>query len=151
MDDIDRKIIDLLAEDSRRALADIGGAVGLAASSVNERLRRLLASGAIGRLTVAADPAALGVPVLAFVFVLLAPEADEAAFRAVAAAEPAILECHHVTGAWSYLIKIRVADLDGVEAFLAGLKVQGFLGRSETMIALSSPVPDMLVPPVRGG
>lgn len=146
MDEIDRKIISLLAEDSRRALADIGGVVGLSASAVNERIRRLVAAGAIRRFTVDADPAALGLPVLAFVFVALAPGTDEQAFRAFAGSHAVILECHHVTGGWSYLIKIRVADLNQVEAFLAALKREGFVGRSETLIALSSPVPDPLMP-----
>lgn len=150
MDDIDRKIVELLAEDSRRALADIGGAVGLSASAVNERIRRLVAAGTIRKFTVDADPEALGLPVLAFVFLALAPEADEAAFRAFAMEHADIFECHHVTGAWSYLIKIRVADLGGVEGFLAVLKGAGFVGRSETMISLSSPVADALVP-VGGG
>jgi len=146
MDEIDRKIIELLAEDSRRGLADIGHAVGLSASAVNERIRRLVGAGAIRRFTVDADPEALDLPVLAFVFLALAPDADEAAFRAFAAAHAAIFECHHVTGSWSYVIKIRVADLAAVEAFLAVLKKEGYVGRSETMIALSSPVIDPLVP-----
>ncbi len=146
VDDIDRKIIGLLAEDSRRALADIGGAVGLSASAVNERIRRLAASGAIRRFTVDADPEQLGLPGLVFVFLALSPEADEDAFRAFAATHDGILECHHVTGSWSYLIKIRVAGLNEVEAFLGALKQRGFVARSETMLALSSPVAGPFVP-----
>lgn len=138
MDDTDRKIIDLLAEDARRALADIGDRIGLSASATNERIRRLTASGAIRRFTVDADPAALGVPVLAFVCVALAADADEAAFRAYAASHPAIEEAHHVTGVWSYMVKVRVASLPDLEAFLADLKARRFLARSETIIALSS-------------
>jgi Lrp/AsnC family leucine-responsive transcriptional regulator len=146
MDKLDRKIVSLLAEDSRRVLNDIGGVVGLSASAVNERIRRLAAAGAIRRFTVDADPEALGLPVLAFVFLALAPEADEIRFRDFATAHAAILECHHITGGWSYVIKIRVADLAGVEDFLAVLKREGFIARSETMIALSSPVADVLAP-----
>ena len=138
MDDTDRKIIDLLAEDARRALADIGDRIGLSASATNERIRRLTASGAIRRFTVDADPTALGVPVLAFVCVALAADADEAAFRAYAASHPAIEEAHHVTGVWSYMVKVRVASLPDLEAFLADLKARRFLARSETIIALSS-------------
>ena len=146
MDDVDSKIIRLLAADSRRALADIGGVVGLSASAVNERIRRLVATGSIRKFTVDADPEALGLPVQAFVFLALAPLADEAAFRAFAAAHDGIFECHHITGAWSYLIKVRVADLNGVESFLATLKSAGYVGRSETMIVLSSPAGDPFMP-----
>lgn len=146
MDSIDRKIIALLARDSRRALSDIGGQVGLSPSAVNDRVRRLAASGAIRRFTVEVAPAALGLDTLVFVWLALREDADEAAFRAYAAASPEILECHHVTGAWSYLIKLRVGVPAEVEGFLAKLKAERFLGRSETSIALSSPVPDRLVP-----
>lgn len=146
MDDIDLRIVELLAEDSRRALADIGAQVGLSASSVNERMRRLVAQGVIRRFTVDMDPAAAGVPILVFVWLALREDTDEAAFRAHAAVHPAILECHHVTGGWSYLVKLRVREIGEIEGFLAGLKAGGFLGRSETVLALSSPVPGVFVP-----
>jgi len=140
MDKIDLKITTLLAEDARRSLADMGEAVGLSPSAVNERIRRLTASGAIRRFTVDADPVALGLGVTAFILVALDYEAGEEAFRAFAAAHPSVAECHHVTGGWSYLLKVRLADLAALEAFLAELKARRFLARSETMIALSTAV-----------
>ena len=147
MDTIDRTIIGLLASDARRALADIGAHVDLSPSAVNERVRRLAAAGAIRRFTVEADPAALGRHVLAFVWIALAERADEAAFRAFAAAHPDIEECHHVTGDWSYLVKMRTDSLVGLEAFLSDLKAQGVVARSQSVLALSSPVPGAYVPP----
>lgn len=146
MDSIDRMIISLLAKDARRALADIGARVDLSPSAVNERLRRLVASGAIRRFTVEADPAALDRGLLAFVWIALAERADEAAFRAFAATHPAIEECHHVTGDWSYLVKMRSDSLAGLEAFLAELKTRGLIARSQSVLALSSPVPGAYVP-----
>jgi Lrp/AsnC family leucine-responsive transcriptional regulator len=146
MDDIDRRIIELLAGDARRSLADISGAVGLSPSTVNERIRRLGASGTIRRFTVDADPAALGLSVRAFVWVALAPGAEQEAFGAFARTHPAIAECHHVTGPWSYLVKIHVASLAGMEGFLGELRTGGLVARSETVIALSSPVPGPFLP-----
>ncbi|KKB84137.1 AsnC family transcriptional regulator [Devosia limi DSM 17137] len=138
MDTIDRKIIALLTEDSRRSLADIGGSVGMSVSAVNERIRRMTASGAIRRFTVDIDPLALGLGVLAFVWVELAGDADEQAFRDWVATVPAITECHHVTGGWSYLTKVRVGTLADLEAFLGSIKARGYLARSETVIVLST-------------
>jgi Lrp/AsnC family leucine-responsive transcriptional regulator len=140
MDDIDRQIVICLGEDCRRSLADIGGAVGLSTSAVNERIRRLSAAGVIRRFTVDADPEALGRGIAAFVFVGLAADADEAEFRAVAAGHPDIVECQHVTGGWNYLIKIRVGSLAGIETFLDEFKRRRLIARSETMIALSTVV-----------
>lgn len=151
MDEIDRKILSLLAEDSRRSLADIGGVVSLSPSAVNERIRRLSSSGVIRRFTVEADHRALGYDVLAFVWVALAADASEAAFREFMAGHPTVAECHHVTGSWSYLVKIRVATLGGVEPFLAELKAHRYLARSETVIALSTVSEKMLVIGERDG
>jgi Lrp/AsnC family leucine-responsive transcriptional regulator len=148
MDKIDRKIIGLLASDSRRSLADIGGAVGLAPSSVNERIRRLADAGAIRRFTVEVDPAAIGLPITAFVWIEV--RADEDGFRRAVAAHPDIAECHHVTGAWSYLIKVRVESVSGIEGFLAELKSQGGIGRTETFLALST-IKDAVIPPPSNG
>lgn len=146
MDEIDRKILRLLGEDARRSLADIGQAVGLSPSAINERMRRMTGSGDIRRFTVDADPGAYGLPVLAFVWVALKPDADETAFRTFATSHAGIAECHHVTGSWSYLVKVRVASLASLEAFLDEMKGHGFLARSETVIALSSVVPGHFAP-----
>ena len=140
MDTIDRKIVGLLAADARRSLADIGAAVELSPSAVNERLRRLVATGAIRRFTVDADHRALGLDVLAFVWVALANDANEGEFQSLMATHPVVSECHHVTGGWSYLVKIRVQSLGDIEPFLAELKHHRFLARSETVIALSTVV-----------
>ena len=148
MDKIDRKIIGLLAADSRRSLADIGGAVGLAPSSVNERIRRLSDSRAIRRFTVEVDPVAIGTPITAFIWIEI--RNDEEGFRKTAAAHPDIAECHHVTGAWSYLLKVRVETIAGIEGFLTELKAKGQIGRSETFLALST-VKDAVIPPPLNG
>jgi Lrp/AsnC family leucine-responsive transcriptional regulator len=144
MDKIDRKIIGLLAADSRRSLADIGGAVGLAPSSVNERIRRLSDAGVIRRFTVEADPVAIGLPITAFIWIEVRD--DEEGFRRAAAAHPDIAECHHVTGAWSYLMKVRVESIAGIEGFLTELKSTGRIGRTETFLALTT-VKDSVIPP----
>lgn len=137
MDEIDRIIIENLAADARRSLADVGARAGLAASSVNDRLKRLVREGAIRRFTLDADPVQLGAGVLAILFVALR-DGREAEFRAFAAGHAAITECHHVTGPWSYLLHLRLAELAGLEPFLDDLKARGLVARTETLLALSS-------------
>jgi Lrp/AsnC family leucine-responsive transcriptional regulator len=83
--------------------------------------------------------------------VALHEDADEGAFRRHAEGHPAILECHHVTGSWSYLIKLRVGHSAEIERFLAELKAKRLVGRSETVIALSSPVPGGFLPKEAAG
>lgn len=138
MDETDRKIVGILSRDSRRSLTDIGAAVALSPSSVNERIRRLVTNGVIRSFTIDADHRALGLDVLAFVWVGLSADADEEAFRSFMADHPSVAECHHVTGAWSYCVKVRMPSLGDIEPFLAELKRRRFLARSETVIALST-------------
>ncbi|MEN9061868.1 Lrp/AsnC family transcriptional regulator [Ponticoccus litoralis] len=146
MDNIDLRIIGLLTLDAKRSLADIGSSVGLAPSTVNEQIRRLTASGAIRRFTLDVDPTAMGMQTLVFVWIALREDADETAFREYSKTHPLILECHHVTGAWAYLVKLRVIAPSEIEGFLAELKEHRFLGRSETVITLSSPLPGSFTP-----
>lgn len=139
MDDIDRKIIDTIQTDGSLTYAEIGGAVGLAPSSVNERLKRLRAEGAIRRMTAEIDPVALDLKLLAFVLVVVGDAAGEVELRSSMLAAPEVLECHHVTGEFSYLIKLRLRDTAHLERFLADrLKAVKGITRTHTLIALSS-------------
>jgi Lrp/AsnC family leucine-responsive transcriptional regulator len=139
LDAIDRRILALLQEDDRASLAEIGRAVGLAPSSVNERIRRLTAEGVIAGFHARLSPEALGLDLLAFVFVGWTDPAAEAPFLKRVAASPAVLECHHVTGAWNYLLKVRLANTRALERFLSEIvkDVRG-IQRTETLIVLSS-------------
>jgi Lrp/AsnC family leucine-responsive transcriptional regulator len=139
LDEIDLALIARLQQDGRLGLAELGQAVGLSPSAVNERVRKLLARGALRAIVALADPAALGLGVTAFVTVTLTAGADEDGFVAAVTADPAVMECHHVTGAANYLLKVRVADMAALEALLKRLKATGALARSETQLALSTP------------
>lgn len=139
MDAIDRKILVWVQNDSSQTYAEVGAAVGLSASSVNDRLKRLRAEGALRRLTAEVDPAAFDLNLLAFILVAVADGAAEAEFRARMQAAPEVLECHHVTGEFSYLLKLRLRDTAQLERFLMDrLKAVKGVGRTQTLIALSS-------------
>ncbi len=146
MDNTDRKILQLLAEDARRSLADIGSAASLAPSSVNERIRKLVADGVIRRFTVDLDPEKLATPVAAYIWAALKEGADETSFRTFVRGHPSVTECHHVTGAWSYLLKVQVKGLTDLEDVLTHFKEAGLIARSETVIALSTVVEPPYIP-----
>jgi Lrp/AsnC family leucine-responsive transcriptional regulator len=139
MDATDRIIVDRLQEDSTLTYAEIGAAAGLSPSAVNDRLKRLRAEGVIRRMTAEIDPAALGLPLLAFVLVSVNEPPGEERFRAAMKAAPEVLECHHLTGEFSYLVKLRLRDTAQLERFLIDrLKPLAGLVRTHTLIALSS-------------
>lgn len=146
MNDIDRKIIDLLQEDGRLGYADLARQIGLSQSAIHDRVRRLSDAGAL-RVVAIADPAALDLGVLAFTWVALERPEHDAGFVAAMGREERVQECHHVTGDWSYLLKLRCRSTSDLENLLAGvIKAQSGVVRSHTVIALSSPKETHKVP-----
>jgi Lrp/AsnC family transcriptional regulator, leucine-responsive regulatory protein len=140
LDDTDYKLLGLLQDDGLKSMAELSKAIGIAPSTLNDRVKRLGRLGVITGTHAHIDPAALGLNLLAFVFVGWSDGIVEADFLTRVGAAKEVLECHHVTGAWNYLLKVRVRDTRALEAFLSNVlkQVKG-LQRTETMIVLSSP------------
>ena len=140
LDDIDRKLLHILQQDGRTPYAELGKAVGLAVSSVNERVRKLGERGVITGVHAHISPEALDLDLLAIVFVGWSDPGVEVPFLARIGDEPAVLECHHVTGTWNYLLKVRVRGTRMLEAFLGKvIKSIDGIQRTESLIVLSSP------------
>ncbi|MFC4168105.1 Lrp/AsnC family transcriptional regulator [Teichococcus aestuarii] len=147
MDVIDRNILVALQDNGAAGLAELAKVAGLSVSATAERVKRLEERGTIRGWRADLDPAAIGCPMLAFVFVSMRPGREENAFRiAMRAAEP-VLECHHVTGAWTFLLKLRLPDLAALERFVAE-QVRGQAGveRTETILAITSAKETAILP-----
>jgi Lrp/AsnC family leucine-responsive transcriptional regulator len=140
LDDTDLKLLGLLQKDGLQSMADLSKAIGIAPSTLNDRVKRLGRLGVIRGTHAQIDPDALGLGLLAFVFVGWSEGSVEADFLKRVAAADQVLECHHVTGGWNYLLKVRVSDTRALESFLGSVlkQVKG-LQRTETLIVLSSP------------
>jgi Lrp/AsnC family leucine-responsive transcriptional regulator len=140
LDETDRRLLDMLQRDGQQSMAELSKAIGIAPSTLNDRVKRLGRLGIITGMHAHLDPHALGLSLLAFVFVAWSERGVEAEFLRRIAAAPDVVECHHVTGAWNYLLKVRVRDTRALEAFLGNVlkQVEG-LQRTETLIVLSSP------------
>ncbi len=138
MDNIDRKICDLLQRDAKRSTSAIAEAVGLPLSTAADRLKRLTASGAIRGTHATLDPAALGAGLCAFVLIDMSHDGEaEATARLIA--DPRMQELHHVSGPHSYLAKLRVKDIAALQRFLAEIvKPLPAVRRTETLVALDS-------------
>ncbi len=110
LDPIDLRIIALLQEDARMPNAEVGRRLGLVASAIFQRLRKLQVMGVIQGCEARIDPRTVGLGLAAFVFV----KADERVGNLGAALRlaklPEVQEVHHVAGEDCYLVKVRVAD-----------------------------------------
>lgn len=139
MDAIDRKILDHLQYHGRDSYAQIGEVVGLSVSAINDRIKKLRANGAVRHWSAVIDPSIAGRNLLAFVSIQLErPEHDKPFVERVSGIDD-VQECHHVTGDWSYILKIRVRDTASLERLIVDkLKTVPGVVRSQTVIALSS-------------
>ncbi len=147
MDLIDRQLLALLQRDSRLSYGDLGGRVGLSVSAVNERLKKLTSRGVLRSFVAMVDPQAVGFGLCAFVQVLIDRPEHESEFVARVTETPEVQECHHVTGDYSYLLKVRVRDTMHLETLLGEtLKSLPGVIRTQTIIVLSTPKETTVVP-----
>ncbi|MFZ4601840.1 MAG: Lrp/AsnC family transcriptional regulator [Caulobacterales bacterium] len=119
LDDFDRKILRVLATDGRVSNLDLAARIGLSASACLRRVQALEKSGAIRGYRAVLDPAVLGGGFLAYVLVGLSrhTRAEQRAFEAAIANAPQVRECHNITGAFEYLLRIEAADLAAYKHF----------------------------------
>jgi DNA-binding Lrp family transcriptional regulator len=112
LDEIDRRLIDLLSTDGRIPNAALAEAVGVAPSTCLTRLRALRDRGVIKGFHADLDLGLLGRPIQAMVSVRLSAHDREAVdrFRTIAPRLPGVLSVYHVTGSTDYLLHVAVSD-----------------------------------------
>jgi Lrp/AsnC family leucine-responsive transcriptional regulator len=138
LDDLDRRIVDILLVDGRISWKDLADRVHLAPSSVADRVRRLEASGVVAGYAARIDRAALGRTVRAVIDVALAPGADPAAFEAQLAARDEVELAVYVTGPFDYSVVVDCAGAAGLDDFIRWLKASAGAARTESKFVLRS-------------
>lgn len=139
MDDIDLSILQQLSTNSRISWADLGSAVGITRQTAAERVQKLEQAGVIKGYTISIDAEALGADLLAFVAISLERPDHSEPFLAEVAAMSEVLECHHVAGEDSYMLKVRTAGTGGLERLISHqLRRLPGVTRTRTTIVLSS-------------
>jgi len=119
MDDIARKILRELLQNGRISNLELADRVGLSPSACLRRVQELERSGVITGYRATIDPAKLGMGFLAYVTVGLSTHTKKAQsdFEAAMAGAPEVRECHNITGAIEYLLRIETADLAAYKHF----------------------------------
>lgn len=138
VEDLDRRIVGLLAADGRLSYTDLGKATGLSTSAVHQRVRRLEERGVILGYTAIIDAESLGLPLTAFVSLTpIDPSAPDDAPEKLAGI-PEIEACHSVAGVESYILKVRTSSPGALEALLAQIRVKAGVS-THTTVVLSTP------------
>lgn len=137
MDETDRKLLALLAEDASRTYAELGQLVHLTAPAVHERVKRLKRDGVIEGIVARVNAEAINCPLLAFVHVDtsvwgMQPEIERLQSQAD------VEEIHTVAGDTSLVLKVRMRDTKALEAFLAHLYTFEWVKATRSYVVLNS-------------
>lgn len=135
-DKVDRQILAILREDGRASQALIAKTVGLSAPAVAERIRKLEQAGVIKGYQAILSPAALGLPICAFVFITPQPRNPAANLVDNLLKLPEIEELHAVAGNYSYVAKVRVSSTEELDSFLDRLFMLEGVERTQTTMVL---------------
>lgn len=113
LDKTDRKILQILQREARLSITELAARVGLSATPVSDRVKRLERERVITGYHARVSPEALGLRVLVFVELRLAQKSSEIfdTVKRELAHVPEVLECHLVAGEFDYLIKARIPDM----------------------------------------
>jgi Lrp/AsnC family transcriptional regulator, leucine-responsive regulatory protein len=141
VDETDRAIVRALATDGRMSYTDLGRLTGLSTSAVHHRVRRLEQRGVLRGYRAVVDPAALGLPLTAFIALTpldqSAPDDVPERLRDLVEVEA----IHAVAGEANYLIKVRVDTPPHLEDLLTVIRQKAGVS-TRTTVVLSTPYED---------
>ncbi len=120
LDEIDIRILRELTLDGRISAAELSQRVGLSATPVIRRLRRLEQSGTIVGYTALINEAVLGFAMSVFVSVKLDRQVDQALarFESAILTFPEVVDCWLMTGNRDYLLRLTVTGLKEFEELM---------------------------------
>ena len=138
LDGRDLDILAALQEDGRATYADVGARVGLSASAVHERVRKLELAGVISGYRAVVDPEAIGLMVTALIAATpLDPrQPDDLPDRL--ADFPEVEDCYSVAGEANYILKVRTRTTSSLEELIRRLRDKGGVA-TRTTVVLSTP------------
>jgi Lrp/AsnC family transcriptional regulator, leucine-responsive regulatory protein len=113
LDKTDRKILTILQREARISITDLAHKVGLSATPVSERVKRLERENVITGYHAHLNPHSVGLRILVFVELRLAQKSSEIfdSVKRELAHVSEVIECHLVAGEFDYLIKARIPDM----------------------------------------
>ena len=153
LDEIDHSILYALQADGRISNVELADQCGLSPSSTLERVRRLERTGVILGYAARIDSRAMGHQVVVFIHVTMREHGQNALVRFEEAVNrlPEILECHHVTGEYDYLLKGLARDVGALRNMLVEkLSALPGVARIQTNLVLSTGKHMLDIPALEG-
>lgn len=141
LDDKDYEILGLLQQEGRITNAELAKRVGLSPPSVLQRVRHLERAGFITGYYAHLDAEKLNLKIKVLALISLALHQEQSLEKVIASFQeiPEVIECHHVSGEFDFLLKIVVEDMRTYEALLREriLRIKG-VGQIRSSFVLGS-------------
>lgn len=137
MDNLDRRIIDQLRQNSRAAYGDIGGVIGLSASAVKRRVDRLMTDGVIRGFTIHVDPSVEGLETEAYVELFCRGTVAPDELRRLLEGVPDVVDAGTVSGSADAIVHMRSHNIASLEDALEAVRNAPNVDHTRTSIVMS--------------
>jgi Lrp/AsnC family transcriptional regulator, regulator for asnA, asnC and gidA len=139
IDNLDRKILSLLMQDARLPFLEIARKCKVSGAAVHQRVKQMAAAGVYSGSQFVLDPKAIGYLTCAFIGIqvhLLTTKSHTEVFKKISQI-PEIVECHHISGKYSLLVKVHARDNEHMKKVIVE-KIQAIpeVTFTETFISL---------------
>jgi Lrp/AsnC family transcriptional regulator, leucine-responsive regulatory protein len=136
LDEVNVRLLAELSADPRAGASELARRIGMSAPAVRERVARLEEAGVIRGYRLDIDPAAIGLPVAAWVRLRPGP-GQLPKIAELAARVPEVSECHRISGDDCFLVKVHVPSIESLEAVLDQFLLHG---QTTSSFIVSTPV-----------
>ena len=134
LDEIDVKILNMLKKNARTPLKELSAEVFLTTPAVSARIEKLEKDGYIKGYHAALDMEKLGYGIKAFILITVQPEENQKFYDFVKD-QRCVLECSHITGPYSMILKVVFPTTTLLDEFLGKLHV---FGKTQTQVVFST-------------
>ncbi len=138
LDDVDRRIVDLLLQDGRRSASEIGRTVSLSPAAAKRRIDRLERNGTIVGYKAVVDRSTLGEQIEAFIELRFAGTTQVDDIEAAVAGLPEVIEAFTTAGDPDALVRARARDLDHLKRVIDRIRRTGTVTGTKTLIVLGA-------------
>jgi DNA-binding Lrp family transcriptional regulator len=149
IDDLDARLITLLAAEPRAGILEASRRLGVARGTVQARLDRLHARGVITGYGPDIDPEALGHGVTAFITLEIRQAGGHDPVAGRLAAIPEVLEAHTITGPGDLLCRVVARTNADLQRVIDAIVDVAGVVRASTVIVLATPLRYRVLPLVR--
>ncbi len=120
LDNIDKKLLQLLQENSKRTTKAYANELDLSTTAVYERIRRLEREGIIAKYVTLLDKHKVdkAFVVLCHIKLLQHSKTLLVQFEKEILDLEEVVECYHISGDYDYILKIHVSDMDAYRDFM---------------------------------